>query len=794
MKNEEKKTILSYKLKVIATQDEIKEYLSIADRYNECYNEFSKFIVDNINTMTIGEIGEQLKELGIKTDNAYMQTCLHEANKDLKMYRLFSNQKLPVNVTSNSVNEDSKLGANHLNNIFYPFFKKFFNIKNGETFSFFTGTAFYRNGCFAAIMGNLKSYFSNNKLSVKKCTITNDSDFDNKMLQVLYEIQKNSMLEKSKGWDDEISYLKEKSNESAYSSILNRMLILRDFFNENKDLIPQKLDELYINQLSSRFSGSDRKSTTLTFNSIKNKSIEKGEYGNNLKLNINEGVPFSLDLKGHRKLIKNGEFLFDTNDVSDSLNFQFVKKSNGIYEMYIIIAINNQKLIDDNVSLENDEDVNNAIVVGCDVNIKHIIMTTSMKDNNNLKGYVNLWDKILSDKEMATLLKSIYKTDSFESLKELSKHVTFGLLESDLLHSRFFDDNRLSDMQRKIKLAEKRMTTILESLKNSCSDSKEKFYICSNIKLRNRLCSYYKIVSVYNRERSIYDNETYHSVFNCDDVSYVINNKSVTKGDEYLQSHPFFKTDKAKELLEKRRNILDKIKGTRDSIVEYAYNILYDNGVQLLSLEKLETSQFEKYCIGATTTSLLKKHKMLGMTIEQANSVAAYSSHKNYYQLIFDDSQKISDIIYTDLGNYEYDKALFYNSLIKSIGFASIKDNMAQLASTRKMKVAYAPAMYSSQMDSNKHIVYTKLDKTGNEVISSKKDVRITQECHINGMNADINSAKNLEYMVKNEKFRNLFTKRCEYEYGKPLFLSNIKSNSKFLKTIRKENLTQLLE
>ena len=68
---------------------------------------------------------------------------------------------------------------------------------------------------------------------------------------------------------------------------------------------------------------------------------------------------------------------------------------------------------------------------------------------------------------------------------------------------------------------------------------------------------------------------------------------------------PFANTETAKEILYKLNKIESRLIGCRDNITNYAFNVFKDNGFDTISLEYLDSSQFDKTRM-LTPTSMLK--------------------------------------------------------------------------------------------------------------------------------------------------------------------------------------------
>lgn len=798
-------TTLSYKFKAIVSQDEINSYwLPMSNHYNECYNSFMRYIVDNICKLTFKDLTELISQNGVTgNDSTYIQTLSHELNSSLPLYRLFSKQPIPYNKTVEKEQYNKQISDKTVNNGMYEVFRILLKEKLKENVWCFNSSSIHREGCFKSLIGNLKSYFSNNKIKIKKQQISDSSTYEEKMDQLVYELIRDQSLNGGiEKWDEKIKLFKER----GYSQkLIERFENLKRVYADNKDKITEYVDQLYIQQLQTKFNGSVRKSTTINIHSSHNKtelSPIEGEHNLLLKIYGSSGQK-AIKLMGHRSVVNEDMSLnIDLSKRCTSLSFQFEQKPDSSYTMFVILQFDIENIAEQTVESTFD-DPDFCDVKGCDINTKHAFMVTSMNDNGNIPGYVNILKEVLDNQDFRKGLGDLYtRRDSngktlvdgkgiVDSLISMSANVTFGIIESDLLHARSYKTDAMCQKHTEAKRLEELFTSILKKIGERYTNGAEKTYVYNVINLRNAISSYHILYNAFRYEKSKYEKEAFDSVENPYEVIGTIKGRDYYKGTKYINEHPFDNTEKGIQIQEKMCSVRNKIIGRRDAIIEYAYECMRKTGCGILSMENLDSSNFEKYQPGATTTSLLKKHKMLGMDYSKIEDCDAYTSHKNYYDVI-QENGKVTDIQLTVEGNYEFDRALFSNRLIKAVNFASVKDAMLQQSTRRTMKIALVPAMYSSQMDAINHVMYTTVNKDGKTVFATKKMVRNGQERHLNGLNADVNSARNLEYIVKCERFRRLFLKPVtKIEYKSPVFKPGITSQVKFLSTIRKENLTE---
>jgi hypothetical protein len=224
--------------------------------------------------------------------------------------------------------------------------------------------------------------------------------------------------------------------------------------------------------------------------------------------------------------------------------------------------------------------------------------------------------------------------------------------------------------------------------------------------------------------------------------------------------------------------------------VTYAFNIFKNNGYDTLALEYIDSSQFDKKGM-PTPTSLLKYHKFEGKTKDEVEDMMKSKKFSNAYYTFKFENDVVSNIEYSNDGIWRQKQLKFGNLIIKAIHFADIKDKFVQLCNNKKMNIVFCPSAFTSQMDSITHTLYyveriTK-KKNGKEekkyVLADKKMVRTRQETHINGLNADYNSACNLKHIALNDELRNEMTdafkanKKQKTMYGIPAY--NIKKSFK---------------
>lgn len=306
-------------------------------------------------------------------------------------------------------------------------------------------------------------------------------------------------------------------------------------------------------------------------------------------------------------------------------------------------------------------------------------------------------------------------------------------------------------------------------------DNAKRIYIENVMKIRSQVKAYAIVKNAYYKQQSEYD---------------------LGKSEEFIHEHPFSNTDKGIEILYKLDNISKKILGCRNNIIQYAYNLFEINGYDMVALEKLTSSQFEKVKTFPTMNSLLKYHKILGCTQEEMEQKDIYSViKKGYYDIIFNDNV-VSDAKLSTKGELSKFKDDFFNLMIKSIHFADIKDYFITLSNNGAVGVSLVPSYFTSQMDSRDHKIYAQYNKSGKMTLADKHKVRNSQEKHINGLNADYNAAKNIAYIMEDTTYRDMFMKQSRTDkslYNKPSYETFVKTQGSVVAKLKKTGMIKLL-
>jgi hypothetical protein len=264
--------------------------------------------------------------------------------------------------------------------------------------------------------------------------------------------------------------------------------------------------------------------------------------------------------------------------------------------------------------------------------------------------------------------------------------------------------------------------------------------------------------------------------------------------DKRRSENPFINTPVANELLEKMNNVQQDINGCMDNIKIYVHKVFEQNGYNIIALENLENSNFEKRRELYSIKYLLDKLKNQNINDIKASDKIKEYIEKGYYELITNENNEIIDAKYTTKGDIKVKSAEFFNLMMKTLHFASIKDKFVSLSNNGKIQIALVPSEYTSQMDSIDHCIYMTENDKGKLVKVDKRKVRTKQERHINGLNADFNAANNIKYIVENEKWRKVFCTPQKAKYNTPTLDATKKGQFRILEELKKLKATKLLE
>ena len=705
--------------------------------YQNYYNICSDWIKDHL-TMKIGELYKYIPDE--KKNSGYALTLISDEWKDKPMYMMFK-KGYPANNRDNAIYET----LNTCNTEHYTG-----NILN------FSDTYYRRFGYVASTISNYVTKISKMSTGSRSKNISNDSDVDTIMEQVIYEMEHNGWTS-VKDWENQMEYLESKTDSNP--NFVYRMTTLYEFYKSHIDEVNSKMETMSIDSLI-KFGGCRRKDSKKSMYIMggSNTPFDITQIGGN-SLNIKFSKNLNVDVFGRYDVIKDNTLLVDI--------------INGHGASFVLKIINGEIYIDINVSVPFDKKIATTNkVVGIDVNIKHMLLATNILDDGNVKGYVNIYKEVINDSDF----KKVCNSTVMKYFTDFSKFVTFCPLEFDFLFSRVCNQKGIYNDNSAM---EKSFSDVLNKLKWNfieTGDNTKRIYIENVMKLRSQMKAYAIVKNAYYKQQSEYD---------------------FGKSEEFIQEHPFSNTDKGIEILNKLDNISKKILGCRNNIIQYSYNLFEINGYDMISLEKLTSSQFKKKPF-PTVNSLLKYHKILGCTQEEMEKKDIYSViKKGYYDIIFD-NDVVTDAKLSAKGELSKFKDDFFNLMIKSIHFADIKDYFITLSNNGVTGVSLVPSYFTSQMDSIDHKIYFVQDnKSGKLKLANKHKVRSSQEKHINGLNADYNAARNIAYIMENTECRNMFMKQSRTDkslYNKPSYETFIKTQGSAVAKLKKEGFVKILD
>jgi len=751
---ESEKLVKSFKLKVDISNCEIeKKWIPSFEEYTNYYNGVSNWICENLISMKIGDLGQYIKN----TESVYYKFITDESISNLPLYKIFT-LKQTQNVDNALFCAIKEINPEKYNGN---------SIGLGET-------DYRRFGYVQCVISNYRTKIGTMKASIKYKTLPENQSYDVIFEQTMYEMIDKS-LEKKEDWENIISNYKAKQTENT--SKINRMETLYSFFIEHSEEIIEKSNLVAIEQLA-LFNGCKRKSlSTMTIHSQHSKLQKNGL--TSFVFCINQKIG-SINLFGNRQLVsvdENGnrnDIIDICNNYGDFITFQI---KNG--KMFIILTAK-VDFDKENIEIKN--------VVGADVNIKHNMIASSIIDNGNVFGYINIYKELLNDEDFC----SSCTNEELDIYKEISKSVNFGLLECESLFSRvsaqiYKENESISKLDDRFLRREKSIENVLNRLSKQYryKDCKIATYIDYTKIMRDSYKSYFIIKEKYYEKQKEYDIS----------MGYVDESTNSKKTmDKRRFENPFIETETAKNILSKLNRIESRLIGCRNNITNYAFDVFKNNGFDTIALEYLDSSQFDKTKV-LTPISMLKYHKFEGKSIEEVKTLNVKFSMDNY-EFEFDNNGKITNISFSQLGKREVMKTNFFNLIIKAIHFAEIKDKFIQLSNNKPINIVLVPSAFSSQMDSKDHKLY--VDENGKLI--NKRKVRKQQERHINGLNADFNAACNLSYLAKNnELLEKVCLKRKKFgkaSYSVPYwnvkdaFKKNVSSN--MIATIKKMNMVKV--
>jgi len=762
------KTII---MKANLSPDGFTQWERVVKEYQAYKDTLSKWVAQNLTAMKIGDLLPYLdkyskktnKETGERPVNVYYQLC--EQHKDEPLYKLFT------------------YDSNSRNNAMYEIIRKTNCDGYKGNILGISETHYRRNGFVKNILANYTTKISTLELSERKRKIDSDSPEDLIRSQVVYEMQKNNIKD-AKGFKSIIEYLKSKKEVNI--QYLERLQILYEYFKNHENEIKEYITLAAVEQLKS-FGGvrvnNEKSSMNLEIQGFSITRVD-GACTYILHLPIN-GKIHGIKLWGNRQVVVNKDgtpvdILDLTNQHGSTINITI---KNG--EIYFAFTVTSD-------FVKPEHQIKN--VVGVDVNTKHMLMQSNITDNGNVKGYFNIYKVLVEDRRFTSLL-------SEEQLKyfcELANIVSFCPIETEFLFARYAEYKKMSN-NAEMRQIEKVFSDILDEQYKKYKDIDTSIanYISYVRKLRSQCCAYFKLKMKYKELQRQFDKEQDYK-----DLS----TESKETMDKRRWENPFRNTPEASKLIKKMDNVSRQLIGCRDNIITYAYRVFEKNGYDTISLENLESSQFENNDHVIAPKSLLEYHHLKGKTMNYLLSdeckvriTTKDGKVKEWYHVELNDKDEIDNIFLTPEGETEKEKNLFNNMVIKIVHFADIKDKFIQLGNYNKLQTVLVPSYFTSQMDSKTHSVYvvetanTKTSKKELKLVS-KKRVRRQQEWHINGLNADYNAACNIAHIAKNIELRQIMCKTPQTKngYSSPVLTSKVKSQVEMVRELKKMGKTIL--
>lgn len=708
------------------------------EEYCTYYNKVSKWICNNLTTMKIGDLAQYIDN----KDNTYYKSVTDVNKKDLPLYRIFKKGFNPNNANNALFEAIRKINPEEY---------------NGNKFGL-RETYYRREGYVKSVLANYRTKMTSGvklgKTRLKKLDLNNVDDAI--LMEHCIAVVDEHNIESKQDFNDLIKYLKSREETPTRIDKINQLESLYNYYSANENEIKEKIENLAVENLK-LFGGCVRKSMnscTITIQDFTMECVGSTKY--RIKFIFNK-KPYMLELFGNRQVVRceNGERVELTNIVNNHGN-------------QITFNIKNKSLfvhLTSNVEFSK-KPVNIKNVVGVDVNIKHSMLATSIKDNGKVKDYINLYKKLVEDDDFVESFgDSASGLYNLELYRQMSETVNFGILETDTLFERFANQHTGNQLNNQLVKRENAMQKVFDNIAKTSENVYIVNYVNAVKMLRAKYKSYFILKEKYYEKQHEYD-----VIMGFSDTS----TKSKETMDKRRFEFPFVDTDVAKELLAKLNNVEQDLIGCRDNIITYAFNVFKNNGYDTISLEYLDSSQFDKRKLPTPTpNSLLKYHKFEGKTKEEVDKLMIEKCiSKDYYTFTWD-NDKLANVDLSKYGKKCQQKLNFGNLVIKAIHFADVKDKFVQLTNNNNMNVVFCPAAFTSQMDSKTHKLYCIKNKNGKWVLLDKKYVRTQQETHINGLNADFNSACNIAYIASNSVFREnmtISTKEGKDMYNTPTY------------------------
>ena len=754
-KKTEGQFIKSYKLKVRSCSD-LEKFNNAISEFTDYYNRTSKWVCENLDT-PLCEIAKHIDQK--RRGSKYYRAAMDENWRNEPLYKIFTKAfTKKENFSKQGQDEELANDSNCDNILIYSIMGSKSDEYTGNVLGF-SESSYRLAGYIKSVISNYKTKIRTSKPNVRKTTVTELSSDDEKLNNTIYEIGRNGFSRPSE-MADFIKYLT--SKDEVNEKLLERFTVLYNYYKDNEETIKETCQTISAKTLKANggcIRKKDRMSMAFLTMDYKIKRKE-GCQGYILTLS-NRNKTYEFDLYGRRDLILDNNELVDVSKHGESIIF---KHEDGNF--YVVFTVD--------TTIEKDES-NMENVVGIDVNTKHVLLVSSVDDDGTLKGYTNIYKYFVEDEELMSLIPSSEKED----LVKLSKTVSFGPIEENYLFS-----NILS-LNEKSKQIEKRINSLLGQVFDKETDPKTKTYVGCVRKMRNLLKHYLYLKNTYYLKQKEYD-----IAMGFKDVSTA----SKETMDKRRFENPFGETEEGKEMNIKMFGISRKIVANRDNVLNYAYKVFEENGYDGFVLEDLTSSTFGNYKPSfPSAKSILDYHHLRDMPFEAAKENDVYQKFSDKYDFILDENNVIKDASLSENGLTDVKKGRAKDTVIKAVHFAEVKNVMTMLSNKGKIPVVWAPSYYSSQMDSVTHKVYTTYNKKGKEVIAPKNLVRPRQEMHINGINCDVNAAKNLKYIYENEEWRDLFLKKTTNGYNEPAYKSAIKNQAHMLRELKKAGATCLI-
>lgn len=705
-------------------------------QYFGFYNCCSDLINVNLTTMKIGDLYEYIPDKSKGKD--FAQLLISDEWKDKPLYKIFSKKYFTQ-------------GADMALEYFYKA-----NVEIPETEIHTTYSSFWLP-CMHSLNANYRTKLQQfDRVNITKDDITEDSEHDVLLNQCVRDVSKYKITKVSE-YEDFIKSCKKK--EKVSQDFINRETILCKFYKEHTDEVNDTIEKIMCENLQ-KMGGCHREydgSFLTMLCEFRGTSIKGVGRQNSMDItkigkyiyHIDFKNMFSVDVYSRRDIDNGDETLIDITDktlVRSSIVFKIQND-----ELYI----NLQCIVPFKGKVKPIEEIDDSKKIGCDVNIKHMMLMFS-ENIKNLKGIPNIYAELVKNKEF----KSLCTDEEYKYYVEFSKWVCVCPIELPLLINRG-KDNR-----------EGRMEAILSNVirdmaeKSNLTNHKESIYLYCVLKIRQQLFAAYSIRNAFNRLNGVYTYNIYQKYDN-------------DAAKEYILAHPFGKTEQGKQLLTKRRRNQNTIDSCRENIQQFTYSILEKCGYENLVLENLTDSGIKNEYKTRIPfpESLLGSKKYYGMSEEDVLQQRNYWLIKDgYMTLSWDDDNCVDGAALTEKGKMTKMRNDFHDIVCKGIHLAGIKDYFIMLQNNGSVSVGLVNNEYTSQMDSIEHKMYFKDKNT----LCDKKDLRKTQERHINGKLADLNAANNIEYFASKSCFEN-FLKPKKFAYCTPAY-TPIKTGNDYMR------------